>query len=59
MKISLIELFEESVRKYPEKVAVIDKERQATFSDLHTKALQLAAKIIAMGAPAQRVPAAW
>ena len=49
MKISLIELFEESVRKYPEKVAVIDKERQATFSDLHTKALQLAAKIIAMG----------
>ena len=49
MKISLIELFEESVRKYPEKVAVIDKERQATFSDLHTKALQLASKIIALG----------
>ena len=49
MKINLIELFEESVRKYPEKVAVIDKERQATFSDLRRQALQLAAGIISLG----------
>ena len=49
MKINLIELFEESVREYPGKVAVIDKERQATFSDLRQQALQLAAKIIALG----------
>ena len=49
MKINLIELFEESVRKYPEKVAVIDKERQATFSDLRKKSLQLASTLIALG----------
>ena len=49
MKINLIELFEESVREYPGKVAVIDKERQATFSDLRQQALQLAAKIIGLG----------
>ena len=49
MKINLIELFEESVRKYPEKVAVIDKERQATFSDLQKKSLQLASTLIALG----------
>ena len=49
MKINLLELFEESVREYPGKVAVIDKERQATFSDLRQQALQLAAKIIGLG----------
>ena len=49
MKINLIELFEESVRNYPEKVAVIDKERQATFSDLQKKSLQLASTLIALG----------
>ena len=49
MKINLIELFEESVRTYPQKVAVIDKDREITFSDLHQKSLQLAAKITAMG----------
>ena len=49
MKINLIELFEESVRNYPEKVAVIDKERQATFSDLRKKSLQLASTLIALG----------
>lgn len=45
MKINLIELFEESVRRYPEKVAVIDKERKATFSELHTRSQQLAQKL--------------
>lgn len=49
MKINLIELFEESVRQYPEKVAVIDKERMVTFSQLHTLSLQLAAKVVDMG----------
>lgn len=49
MKINLIELFEESVSKYPEKVAVIDKDREICFSDLRTKALQLAAKIQGKG----------
>ncbi len=55
MKINLIELFEESFRKYPEKVAVIDKERQATFSDLRKQALQLAGKIISLGV-GQKLP---
>ena len=32
MKVSLIELFEETVKKYPQKVAVIDKDREIVFS---------------------------
>lgn len=46
MKINLIELFEESVAKYPQKVAVIDKDREITFSDLKKRAIALAQKII-------------
>ena len=46
MKINLIELFEESVKKYPQKVAVIDKDREITFSDLREQAIMLAQKII-------------
>lgn len=50
MKINLIELFEESVQKYPQKVAVIDKDREITFSDLREQAIKLAQKIIYGGA---------
>lgn len=46
MKINLIELFEESVRKNPLKKAVIDKEREITFIELRLKAMALAQKII-------------
>jgi len=46
MKINLIELFEESVRKYPKKMAVIDKDRGITFSELRFKAMALSQKII-------------
>lgn len=46
MKINLIELFEESARSYPQKVAVIDKDRQVTFSELRVRALELAQKIV-------------
>lgn len=46
MKINLIELFEETVQKYPQKVAVIDKDREITFSDLRKKAILLAQKLI-------------
>lgn len=49
MKVSLIELFEETVKKYPEKVAVIDKDREIVFSDLHRKSLQLASALMALG----------
>ena len=49
MKVSLIELFEETVRKYPQKVAVIDKDRDISFSDLHKKSQWLASKLIALG----------
>ena len=49
MKINLIELFEETVKKYPQKVAVIDKDREITFSDLQKKSLQLASTLIAQG----------
>lgn len=50
MKINLIELFEESVKKYPQKVAVIDKDREITFTDLREQAIMLAQKIIYGGA---------
>ena len=49
MKINLIELFEETVKSYPQKVAVIDKDREITFSDLQKKSLQLASTLIALG----------
>ena len=49
MKINLIELFEETVKGYPQKVAVIDKDREITFSDLQKKSLQLASTLIALG----------
>ena len=49
MKINLIELFDETVRNYPQKVAVIDKDREITFSDLQKKSLQLASTLIAQG----------
>ena len=50
MKINLIELFEESVKKYPQKVAVIDKDREISFSNLRKQAIMLAQKIIYGGA---------
>lgn len=49
MKVSLIELFEETVKKYPQKVAVIDKDREIVFSDLHRKSIQLASALMALG----------
>lgn len=57
MKINLIELFEESVRKYPQKVAVIDKDREITFSDLRLQSITLAQKII-YGSACQNKPIA-
>lgn len=45
MKIHLIEYFEETVAKYPQKVAVIDKGKQITFSELRRNALCLAQRI--------------
>ena len=49
MKVSLIELFEETVRNYPQKVAVIDKDREIIFSDLQKKSLGLASRLMALG----------
>ncbi len=49
MKINLIELFEETVKCYPQKVAVIDKDREITFSALHQQSLCLASRLISMG----------
>lgn len=46
MKINLIELFEESVRKYPQKTAVIDRDREISFSDLRLRSMALAQKIV-------------
>ena len=45
MRIHLIQLFEETVSKYPQKTAVIDKDRSVTFSDLRQKAIETAATI--------------
>ena len=49
MKINLIELFEETVKCYSQKVAVIDKDREITFSALHQQSLRLASRLISMG----------
>ena len=49
MKINLIELFEETVKRYPQKIAVIDKDREITFSALHQQSLRLASRLISMG----------
>ena len=49
MKINLIELFEETVKRYPQKVAVIDKDREIVFSALHQQSLRLASRLISMG----------
>ena len=57
MKINLIELFEESVKKSPQKVAVIDKDREITFTDLREQAVILAQKII-YGGSCQNRPVA-
>lgn len=46
MKINLIEYFENSVSKYPQKVAVIDKDSEINFHNLRQKALQVAQKLI-------------
>lgn len=57
MKINLIELFEESVKKYPQKVAVIDKDREITFSALRLQAMMLAQKLTE-GCASQNKPVA-
>ena len=49
MKINLIELFEESVAKYSQKTAVIDKDRYICFKDLRVQALSLAQRINSTG----------
>ena len=51
MRIHLIQLFEETVSKYPQKTAVIDKDRSVNFSDLRQKAVQTAATIALMDIP--------
>ena len=49
MRIHLIQLFEETASKYPQKTAVIDKDRSVIFSDLRQKAVQTAATILEQG----------
>ena len=49
MKINLIEYFEESVQRCPQKTAVIDRDRTITFSELRGKALVLASAIAPRG----------
>lgn len=45
MRINLIEYFEDTVKLYPQKVAIIDKERIINFSQLYEKALRVASVI--------------
>ena len=49
MRIHLIQLFEETVGKYPEKTAVIDKDRTISFSDLRRQAMLTATTIAKLG----------
>ena len=52
MKINLIEYFEESVQRCPQKTAVIARDRTITFSELRGKALVLASAIGCIKRPA-------
>lgn len=45
MKINLIEFFEETVNSYPDKIAVVDGDRQITFRELSDKANVMAMEI--------------
>ena len=54
MRIHLIQLFEETVSKYPQKTAVIDKDRSVTFSDLRQKAIETAVTIALKDIPQNR-----
>ena len=54
MRIHLIQLFEETVRKFPEKTAVIDKDRTIDFADLRKKAMLTGASIAQQGIPKNR-----
>lgn len=49
MAINLIELFEDTLKRYPNKTAVIEGERSITFSDLAKKAKSLAVNIVDSG----------
>ena len=51
MRIHLIQLFEETVSKYPQKTAVIDKDRSVSFTDLRQKAIQTADTIALKNIP--------
>jgi len=54
MRIHLIQLFEETVSKYPQKTAVIDKDRTINFADLRRQAMLTGAKIAQLGIPQNR-----
>lgn len=54
MKINLLQLFEETVGKFPKKTAVIDKDREINFSDLNKKALLTGERIAQLGIPQNR-----
>ena len=54
MKINLLQLFEETVGKYPEKTAVIDKDRTISFADLRRKALLTGERIAGLDIPQNR-----
>ena len=51
MKKNLIEYFEDTAFRYSNKVAVIDRERSITFSELREKSLVLASAIKAKNSP--------
>lgn len=51
MKINLIEYFEETVKRFPQKQAVIDRERSITFHQLRNNALVLASTITCFKKP--------
>ena len=48
MKINLIEYFEESLQHCPDKIAVIEKDKQITFCELGVKSKQIATALICL-----------
>lgn len=47
--LNLVDLFEEQVRKTPDKIAIVDKNQSISFKELDTKSSQLAAYLLSQG----------
>lgn len=58
MKINILEYFDETVKSYGDRIAVIDDDKEITFSDLNQNAIDLCNELISISNNAVRKPIA-